>query len=248
MTLKTKHARITINMPYQSQDFQSMCADYIGASHLPPNLLKAASQYHPRLHRLLVQNGQKVFESDIELLANFIQTHPEAQNYSPNTLAKLYNVKQGMHQTLRKMNQARIDQKHARSTHRLKRVQQQMSKIKQLRGAANPAMKQEINQALKRFSVHHYKTQAERRAAAADVIVEISGIEPKVAQLYKRTMIKKARTQNERRERADELVHDMVDYRSQKSGRSASDAGAEADTSPRQPALNQNPNRPPLIV
>jgi len=210
-----RYVRITINMVYKSQDLQEMLAAHLNLDKVSfsTSLLQAAAQYHPRLHRLLTQPDDKAFESDIDLLANFIQNSQYTPQFSMNPYSRLYQVNKKMHTEARKLANNRIAKEEAKPEYRLKRIKEQLSQLKELKAGVHPETREKINAAMTRFNIRKLKTQGQRRQAAAEFVSELTGTEQEVQHLTKKVLIRKSRTQSERRERADDLVHTIVDYR-----------------------------------
>jgi hypothetical protein len=125
-------------MSYLSDDLQKICAQFIGVKKIPETLKQSARQYNLRLERVLRYSGKEVEESDLKMLASFLQKSPYSKQFSPSTYISPYSLQQKFHKQIRELQQKRQVIKDAPSDIKQKIIDERLQKLGNLLG--KPAM------------------------------------------------------------------------------------------------------------
>lgn len=162
-------------MAFQSIDLQKVCLKYLKEHVFPDTFLKAALAYHPRLHRLLIKPDQKVFDSDLETLANFFQTSQFSKDFSKNRFETPFEIQQKFHKEVRNEAFQREARKFEKPPVKLSLMNAHLEKLNKIKYGGNENTTNLIDRLMKQVNIRKARKlgdRSERARAFVDTLVK----------------------------------------------------------------------------
>lgn len=153
-----------IYMTYKSNDLQQILAQIIGKEYIPSDIHKKAEKYSKRLGEILKSKNKRVFESDFNLLANFLQNSSFSNSVSTNIYISPHQIQKNIHKRIRDITKEREENKLKKREFKQKMIEQRLAKLR------NASKSDDMEKIIKIANIRKSRKLTEKQERAREFI------------------------------------------------------------------------------